>query len=91
MFTGIPSGKLLQEMKTIKAGEINPEDGKVFAYVYTAEGDTFELQRSEREHVRDKGVLQAEQIEVNGAAVTSQRPEILINLAPACEQAPCRE
>ena len=46
MFTGIPSEKLLQEMKTIKAGEINPEDGKVFAYVYTAEGDTFELQRS---------------------------------------------
>ena len=32
-------------MKTIKAGEINPEEGKVFAYVYTAEGDTFELQR----------------------------------------------
>ena len=32
-------------MNTLKAAEINPEDGKVFAYVYTAEGDTFELQQ----------------------------------------------
>ena len=32
-------------MKKLKDAEINPEDGKVFAYVYTAEGDTFDLQK----------------------------------------------
>ena len=42
---GVSSEELLAEMKTLKDAEINPEDGKVFAYVYTAEGDTFDLQK----------------------------------------------
>ena len=35
----------MQEMADIKGGDIKPEDGKIFAYVYTSEGDTFETQR----------------------------------------------
>ena len=31
-------------MEQWKAKDINPEDGKIFAYVYTGDGDTFELQ-----------------------------------------------
>ena len=42
---GVSSEELLAEMKKLKDAEINPEDGKVFAYVYTAEGDTFDLQK----------------------------------------------
>ena len=43
--TGVPTEELLDEMKKLKAQEINPEDGKMFAYVYTGEGDSFEAQR----------------------------------------------
>ena len=32
-------------MAQIKKGDVDPEDGKIFAYVYTSEGDTFETQR----------------------------------------------
>ena len=42
---GIPTEELLEEMLKLKSQEINPEDGKMFAYVYTGEGDTFDAQR----------------------------------------------
>ena len=32
-------------MNKLKAGEENAEDGRMFAYVYTGNTDTFELQR----------------------------------------------
>ena len=31
-------------MEQIKGSDQNPEDGKLFAYVYTAENDTFDAQ-----------------------------------------------
>ena len=37
--------ELLDEMERLKKGEVNAEDGHLFAYVYTADGDNFELQR----------------------------------------------
>jgi len=42
---GVQHEELLKEMKTAKAGEQDPEDGRMFAYVYTAESDNFALQR----------------------------------------------
>jgi hypothetical protein len=42
---GIPHEELLAEMVKIKESEIDPEDGKMFAYVYTGEGDHFKLQQ----------------------------------------------
>ena len=32
-------------MDVLKQGEHNPEEGRLFAYVYTADGDLFDTQR----------------------------------------------
>merc|ERR1712226_76807 len=41
---GVPHKELLEEMEKLKGGDQNPEEGKLFAYVYTAEDDTFDAQ-----------------------------------------------
>ena len=43
--SGVASEVLLEEMKTAKSGDIDPSSGKIFAYVYTGDGDNFELQQ----------------------------------------------
>ena len=43
--TGIAQSELLKEMDVLKQGEQNPEEGRLFAYVYTADGDLFDTQR----------------------------------------------
>ena len=43
--TGIAQSELLKEMDVLKQGEHNPEEGRLFAYVYTADGDLFDTQR----------------------------------------------
>ena len=42
---GIPHEELMDEMKKLKAEELNAEDGRMFAYVYTGDNSSFELQR----------------------------------------------
>ena len=42
---GIPHEELMSEMNKLKAEELNAEDGRMFAYVYTGESSSFELQR----------------------------------------------
>lgn len=42
--TGIPTDKLREELKELKGRETDPEEGKIFAYVYTQEGDHFDIQ-----------------------------------------------
>ena len=41
---GIPHEKLLSEMKIIKEKDENPDNGKMFALVYTSSNDVFQLQ-----------------------------------------------
>lgn len=43
--TGIPTEELLEEMTKLKSQDHNPEEGKMFAYVYTGDGDSFAAQR----------------------------------------------
>lgn len=42
--SGIPTEKLREELKDLKGRETDPEEGKIFAYVYTQEGDHFDIQ-----------------------------------------------
>ncbi|CAH1773626.1 unnamed protein product [Owenia fusiformis] len=42
---GVPHDELYKEMEVLKQGEIDPEDGKIFAYVYTAGSENFKIQQ----------------------------------------------
>ncbi|KAL5013521.1 hypothetical protein ScPMuIL_007791, partial [Solemya velum] len=42
---GIPAKDLRDEMKRMKSAEPNPDDGKMFAYVYTLDDDHFGIQK----------------------------------------------
>ena len=41
----MPADEILAEMNRLKAEEISPEDGRMFAYVYTGDSSSFELQK----------------------------------------------
>ncbi|XP_048727010.2 sphingosine-1-phosphate lyase-like [Ostrea edulis] len=41
---GIPTDQLRTELSDLKGKETNPEEGKIFAYVYTQEDDHFDIQ-----------------------------------------------
>jgi hypothetical protein len=41
--------ELMPELEKLKAADINAEEGKIFAYVYTGEGDNFEMQQAAHE------------------------------------------